>query len=151
MSEKGFDFGPIVTIGIAAVAIYFLKDTLLSLVGKTGGTSDLPVCTAAMIEAGDPCRVASPFPFLPNVPVMPPDVVYVSSLCMYLGLGCPEGYGDGAEPVPEPDPWPEEWTMSSEEYWAKAALSGQTLEEACRIRAPTQMQFDLCMATGTFL
>ena len=151
MSEKGFDFTPIVTIGIAAVAIYFLKDTLLSLVGKTGGTSDLPVCTHEMIVAGDPCRVASPFPYLPNVPVLPPDLKYNNVILCAMGFSryCPEGVGDTT--LPEPDPWPEAWTMGSEEYWAKSALSGQSLEEACRIRAPTQMQFDLCMATGTFL
>ena len=86
--------------GVAAVA-YFMKDTLLSLVGKTGGTSDLPVCTAAMIQAGDPCRVASPFPYLPNDPVVPSGLSYVNPLlCALTGTSCPPDPTTGPAPAP---------------------------------------------------
>jgi hypothetical protein len=140
-------WGDLILVGGIGLIAYFMKDTLLSLVGKTGGTSDLPVCDAGMIQRGDPCRVASPFPYLPNTSVMPEGTVWVSGLCMYFGIGCPEGYG-AAGVAPVADTWPAAWTMSSEDYWQGAAASGYTLEEACRIRAPTQMQFDLCMASG---
>jgi hypothetical protein len=93
-------WGDLVIIGAVAVIAYAMKDTILTLMGKSGGTSDLPVCTADMIAIGTPCRVASPFPLLPNVPVMPPGTVYVSQLCMMLGIGCPPGYGENA-PAPE--------------------------------------------------
>jgi hypothetical protein len=51
-----------------------------------------------MIQGGEPCRVASPFPFLPNVPVLPPDTIYVPGTCVLFGIGCPPGY--------PPDPHP---------------------------------------------
>lgn len=95
-------WGDLVLIGGIGVIAYFMKDTILSLLGKSGGTSDLPVCTQEMIMAGDPCRVASPFPYLSNVPVMPSGTEWISGLCMYLGIGCPEDYGKTTGPAPLP-------------------------------------------------
>ena len=98
MAESKMPWGDLVLIGGIGGIAYFMKDTILSLVGKTGGTSDLPVCTAADITAGNPCRVASPFPYLPNVPVVPDTLIYQNPILCALGVKayCPP------ETVPAP-------------------------------------------------
>lgn len=119
MAEKGgIPWGDLAVVGAIAAIAYFMKDTILDLAGKSGGTKDLPVCTAAMIEAGDPCRIANPFSLLPNVPVVSGDLTYVNPiLCALTGKFCPDDGTADVEPKgadPADYNWTSSWTLVPE-------------------------------------
>jgi hypothetical protein len=76
------------------------------------------------------------------------DVVYENpALCVLFGKYCHEEASAGST-GPVPSPYPVAWTEDPTTYWAKARASGDTLQQACAARAPTAMQYDICMQTG---
>jgi len=78
------------------------------------------------------------------------DAYYVNPfLCALTGKFC---YADDSagttDTVPTTTPYQEAWTEDPTTYWMKAKKAGLSLVEACKARAPTQMQYDLCIQAG---
>jgi len=85
--------------------------------------------------AGSPCTGVSGLPGI---------------LCN-LGRWTTGGFLDNAgttDTVPTNTPYQAAWTEDPTTYWMKAKKAGLSLVEACKARAPTQMQYDLCLEAG---
>jgi hypothetical protein len=81
---------------------------------------------------------------------VPSDTYYVNPwLCALTGQFCYAKDSAGTtDTVPTDTPYQQAWTEDPTTYWMKAKKAGMALVDACKARAPTQMQYDLCMQAG---